>query len=67
MIQGQQLKDIWLWLWLWFINTFSSNYTNLQCVYKFWYKKVYILHIYMLFIKITIIITLASIVTYFAL
>ena len=42
-----------LWLRLWFINTFGSNYANLQCVYKFGYKKVYILYIYMSFIKIT--------------
>ena len=35
------------------INTFSNNYANFQCVYKFRYKKVYILYIYMSFIKIT--------------
>ncbi len=30
-----------------FINTFSSSYANLQCVYKLGIKKVYILYIYM--------------------
>ncbi len=37
-----------------FINTFSSSYANLQCVYKLGIKKVYILYIYMSIIKIKV-------------